>query len=148
MGQPIALNANLPESVPEPIRRFAQNVAAIIDLPLYRASVRADVEGTVGPGIRRITTQIRNRRGDPLQGGFLVHLWIALSEGGEPDGSQTVTFIAGTVLETVVGGDQWRVLTDDLGRIIMDVVATGPDTRYVQSFVLARIDTGPAMAWA
>lgn len=147
MGTPIALNANLPDYIDESVRRFAVNVAAIIDKPLFRAGVSSDAEGTVGPGIRRTTMQVRNRRGDALQAGFLVHLWFALTDGGPPQGAQTVTFHTGTVLETVVGGDQWRVLTDATGQVVMDVAVSGSATRFVQSFVLARIDTSDSLAW-
>lgn len=143
MSPPIALNSNLPESVDPSFRRFARNVGAIIDQPLYRASVSFDAQGTVGPGIRRVSVQVRNRRGDPLSGRFIVHCWLAATADGGPQSAQSVTFRAGTILETVVGNGEWRVLTDEAGRIVMDTGVLGSATRYARSFVLSRIDAAP-----
>lgn len=148
MARAISLSATVPERVDPAVSRFMRNVQAIIDDPLFHAHVTSDVEGTVAPNVRRLTLRIRNRRNDALVGGFLVHLWFALTPGGDPQGTQTVTFQSGTVLETVVGAQQWRVLTDDSGQIVMDVLATGAATRYVQAFVHARIDTSEGLVWA
>lgn len=137
----IALNTNLPETVDPALRRFARNVGAIIDKPIYHGWVGADAQGTVSPNVRRLTYQVRNRRGDALLGRFIVHLWLAATATGAPQGAQTVDFKSGTILETVLGDGEWRVQTDASGQVVMDVTVTGGGTRYLRSFVLSRMDS-------
>lgn len=147
MAVRIFLNPSLPTSLPKELRKFARDVAAIIDEPLFHPAVTFDAEGATAANTHRVTIQVRNRRSTALKSQFLVYFFIAATAGGNPQNAQAVGFVAGTIIQTITANQDFLVMTDANGQIVVDITIVGAATRYIRGCVLAEIETSDAIVW-
>lgn len=146
MSKPLAFNPTLPEAVHPEVRKKFRDIASIIDQPLHKPGTDAATESA---NTRRVTVQMRNRRNEELQGPFIVNMWLSTTREGPPVSlGHTFTIISGEVLETIVAGSHYRIITDADGVIEFDLEIAGPATRYVVARIDGRTEASEALAWA
>lgn len=103
--------------------------------------------GAEAANVRSITVQVVDRIFKPWNGLWLVELYLSTTATGAPGGTQTVSFTAGNVLETIRPTQHWRVCTDTLGKLVLDVTIVGAASRYVLGSVLGKYRASREIAW-
>lgn len=127
------------------IERWCQEVAALID----RYPVEAVIQiGAETANVRRYTITVKDRRLRETVGPWVVHVWISDAATLVPGGTQVVTFPTGTVLDTLVADERFRVLTNAAGVIEMDVEVSGSGNRYVVAIVEPAPQSSGPTSWA
>lgn len=151
MPQALFLDYSLPNTVDASVRAFALNVAKAVSKPIYHGVITVTAEGLapmVPAATRRVVWQNANQRQTGLQQYFLVELWTSESVGSVPiNTGQTITFISGTVFDTILPNGRYRVLSDANGQIVFDIDISVAATRVVTGVVIATVDNGPQMVW-
>lgn len=114
------------------IPRWCRVVAGFFD--------RYPLEVTISKGaetadVIRWTLQVTDRRGRVALGPFVVHLWVSAADTGVPGGSQTVTVVTGSALDTHTANVRYTVLTSATGLIELDIEVTGSGDRTVYAEV-------------
>jgi hypothetical protein len=128
------LNPSDPRAVASAVRSIAQ------DLGIDRLRARVTC-GAASGGLRTWTVQVVDRRGQPVNVQAMVWLWVATEAGGEPDGTQSVSFPAGTVRFTYRVGQEWVVKSTVTGLIQLEVTADAT-ARFVHAAVMGDVQRG------
>lgn len=120
-------------------------VRSQFDTPIALTTASAGAEAA---DARSVTVQVVDRLFKPWKGLWLVELYLSTTATGAPGGTQTVSFTAGNVLETIRPNQHWRVCTNTLGVLSLDVTIVGAASRYVLGAVLGKYRASREIAWA
>lgn len=127
------------------IYRFQRDVAAMFDRYPAEATITF---GSESANVIRFTVKVFDRRRKSTVGPWAVHLWVSDSDSLVPGGTQTVSFVTGTVLNTHDPNVRWDVLTDQEGTIVLDVSVSGAGTRRVAALVYPAVQSSAQATWA
>lgn len=124
-------------------------------LAIHFDSPEASVRGTAGAedtNVTRFTLQVVDRLGNPWArvggGRWLVFVYISPTEHGDPSATgNTVAFVTGTVVQTIVAHSTYLVLTDADGLIELDVTVAGAAVRVAHAMVVGPPEPGQAGEW-
>lgn len=125
---------------------FKDSLRSLFDTPLATLAVTAGAEAA---NVRRFSLQTIDRLARPWDGRWLVELWVQATATGDPSATgNTVAWVSGTVLETILPHSHFRILTDEDGRASFDLTIAGAATRYIGSVVRGRIKVSDGVTWA
>lgn len=110
------------------IANWCRVVAGMFDRYPLEAAITFGAETA---DVRRCTVQVQDRRNRSAIGPFKVEVWVSTAATGAPGGSQTVSFVTGTVVDTVTANVRYVVLTSATGLIEFDIEVTGAGSRTV-----------------
>lgn len=133
---------------PTKVRQTLQQIAEIIDHPVYEVAASWGVEGS---DIRACTLQVYDRRGNALSGRYAVLWYLSSTDGGAPSGSHSVgARSAGSQLLQLIANSAFLDCTDATGKIVVPVTVTGAASRTMMCGVVARMDQmlGRTASWA
>lgn len=128
---------------------LAAKLPQFFDKPVARMSFSVGPEGTPGANQRRFTGQVKDRLRRDWAGRRMVLIYLtATADGDASAAGNTVAFLVGTVIETLLINGAWRVLTSAAGQVVFDVTVAGVATRYAYGMVLGIPDPSDAVTWA
>jgi hypothetical protein len=132
---------------PEELRDFTRSMRAFMDR--NRAEVRVSYAAEAAD-VRRFTVQVVDRSGRAITKSlWTLMVMFGTNARGLPSGTQTVTLVTGTLIQTISTHQCVMVATDEYGKAEFDVEVTGAGTRYVTGVVLGEIQPPTAgVVWA
>jgi hypothetical protein len=119
-------------------------MAQAIKEPILQAVVTAGAETA---DVRRFTIQVTNRQKYPRNGRYLVQVWSWDGLYTGTPGAQLFTLITGSVGYEFAPDNLVQYITDEHGKIELDITIVGAATRYVHAVVLGEIHPSAAAAW-
>ncbi len=100
--------------------------------------------------VRELTLQVRDRLGKPWPGRWLVWFFLSPTENGDPSASgNSVAVTTGTIFQAVIADAAYQVLTDEDGKIVVELDVSGTGTRWVHTMAdRGRLDANGPFVWA
>lgn len=92
--------------------------------------------------------QVVDRQKFARNGRYLVRIWVwdALYSGSP--GTQTFSLVTGTMQNELMPDHAIDVVTDEYGKIELDVTIAGAASRYAHAVVIAEISVSSVATWA
>lgn len=123
---------------------IVRRIPGIIDR--HRAEARL-LAGAEIANVRSVSIQAIDRGGQNWQSRWRMRVWIAATEDGDPGSGYTVAFTDGAVLQTIIIGGMWEVLSDETGLVGLDLTVVGAATPWVYAEVIGEAK-GQGVAFA
>ncbi len=119
--------------------------AAILSQP-FKTVITA---GDEAANVRRVTIECTDRHGYKRPARYLVRVWISATSLGVPGGSQTISLVTGTLIQTVSANVALVIASDANGAIVFDLDAgAGAQTRYVSATIIGEAAESAALTYA
>jgi hypothetical protein len=123
--------------------QFQQIASLVAPTPQVTIGFGAQVIST-----RRVTLTVTDKLGQRWSGRWVVYFHITPTLGGAPDGTNnTVAFVAGQALTTIVANGAYTALTNEDGQLEIDLAVVGPAMRYFEATVIGQLASSGARTW-